>query len=98
MQYVAVGTERSPPANCTSGMPQGSVLRPLLFAMYISPMSNVVAAHGLCYHQYADDTQLYMSVRPRSVTDPFRTLSLSIDDVSLSVVSPEQATAESIKD
>ena len=97
-QYVAVGTERSPPANCTSGMPQGSVLRPLLFAMYISPMSNVVAAHGLCYHQYADDTQLYMSVRPRSVTDPFRTLSLSIDDVSLSVVSPEQATAESIKD
>jgi len=59
------------------------VFGPLLLAMYISPMSNVVAAHSLCYHQYADDTQLYMSVRPRSVTDPFRTLSLCVDDVCL---------------
>ena len=80
-QYVAVGTERSPPANCTSGVPQGSVLGPLLFAMYISPMSNVVAAHSLCYRQYADDTHLYMSVRPRSATDSFRTLSLCVDHV-----------------
>jgi len=41
----AVGTERSSPAKCTSGVrvPQGSVLRPLILAMYISPMSNVVA-------------------------------------------------------
>jgi len=80
-QYVAVGTEHSSPANCTSGVPQGSVLRPLLFAMYISPMSKVVAAHGLCYHQYADDTQLYTSIPPRSATDPFRTLSLCVDDI-----------------
>ena len=80
-QYVAVGTERSPPAHCTSGVPQGSVLGPLLFAMYISPMASVVAAHGLCYHQYADDTQLYMSIQPQSTTEPFRTLSLCVDDV-----------------
>ena len=57
------------------------MLGPLTFAMYISLMSNVVAADGLCYRQYADDTQLYMAVRPRSATDLFRTLSLYVDDV-----------------
>ena len=61
-QYVAVDAEQSTPVNCSSGVPQGSVLGPLLFAMYIPPVGNVVAAHSLCYHQYADDTQLYMVV------------------------------------
>jgi len=45
-QYIAIGNERSP-ANCTSGVPQGSVLRPLLFAKYVSPMSNIIT-YGHC--------------------------------------------------
>jgi len=30
------------------------MLGPLLFAIYISPISNIIAARDLCYHQYAE--------------------------------------------
>jgi len=80
-QYVAVGAEQSASVNCTSGVPQGSVLGPLLFAMYISPVGNVVAAHSLRYHQYADDTQLYMAVRPGD-DESFGPVSVCVEDVT----------------
>jgi len=80
-QYVGVGSSRSVPAACLSGVPQGSVLGPLLFAMYIAPVGNVVAAHRLHFHQYADDTQLYMAVRP-TANSPFDALSHCVSDVS----------------
>jgi len=81
-QYVAVGAEQSSSVNCTSGVPQGSVLGPLLFAMYISPVSNVIAAHSLRYHRYADDTQLYMAVRLSDDDDTFKPVSECVEDVS----------------
>jgi len=67
-QYVAVGAQKFLKTICASGIPQGSEFSPLLFAMYILPISNVVTAHSLDHHQYADDTQLYMTVRPSALT------------------------------
>jgi hypothetical protein len=56
--------------SCTTslciGVPQGTVLSPLLFSIYTSSLAHIAASHSVSQRQYADDTQLYVELSSQS--------------------------------
>jgi len=65
--WVKVSSAQSPPMLCDCGIPQGSILGPLLFTAFISPIARVADRHNISQRQYADDTQVYMKFTNTSV-------------------------------
>ena len=80
-QRVIIGDTISLPKYLGFGVPQGSILRPLLFTLYIAPLRDVIQAYNLNCMFYADDSQVYIAVNPNHPSDALTTLRQCVEHI-----------------
>ena len=83
-QSVKIGSSLSNLFKLKFGVPQGSVLGPLLFSLYTTPLSQVIRKYtGVRYHFYADDTQLFIHLSPDDSLKSFDRLKSCLNDIQV---------------
>ena len=61
---VKVNDSKSSRCFLVIGVPQGSILGPILFILYTKELESIAKKYGFSIHFYADDTQIYIEFSP----------------------------------
>lgn len=65
-QFVVLGEYRSDIGPVSTGIPQGSIVGPLLFSLYLFPLGQLLRTLYINYHFYANDIHIYIHCTLRS--------------------------------
>ena len=79
-QKVVTGTGESGWEAIINGVPQGSVLGPLLFTVLVSDIKDAIKRGR--YHLYADDTQLYYTCKVDEVNETIDRINSDLSNIS----------------
>ena len=83
-QCIKIGSVLSEARKLKFGVPQGSVLGPILFSLYTTPLNKVISRHpDVKFHFYADDTQLFIHLKHKNAKIAFDRLGKCLEDVKL---------------
>ena len=80
-QRVQINGIMSDFASLLCGVPQGSVLGPMKFCLYLLPLGAILRHHNIGYHIYADDTQLYILFKCKDPLESLTKLNMCISDI-----------------
>ena len=80
-QSVFIENFRSECRDVVFGVPQGSVLGPVLFLMYTKPLLDSINSQNILNQSFADDTQLYRSSKPSHALHTINTIQNCIEGI-----------------
>ena len=78
--FVSIGNYASEHTNMMCGVPQDSILGPLLFDIYRLPLAQIMENNKISYHSYAHNTQIDINVSPGDYS-PIQKLSKCIEQI-----------------
>ena len=81
-QHVIYNEMKSSVIRVGCGVPQGSVLGPMLFTLYTANLTHIMQSNNLTSHLYADDTQIYGWCKPQDFEALQTKMSSCLDEVS----------------